>query len=74
MDTSKPVGCNVLMCADDPEVKTFAKALVQETGLVAIDAGPLANSVVSEAWTSVLIYRNKTCEVPASGIRIAGLP
>ncbi|WBY00535.1 NADPH-dependent F420 reductase [Ramlibacter tataouinensis] len=73
MDRSKPVECDVLVCADDPEAKATTIALVQQMGLIAIDAGPLANSVVAEALTSVLIHLNKTYKVPASGIRITGL-
>jgi NADPH-dependent F420 reductase len=73
MAKDKPVDCDVLVCADDPEAKAAVKELITQMGLVAIDAGPLANSVVSEALTSVLIHLNKTYKVPASGIRITGL-
>lgn len=73
MAKDQAVDCDVLVCADDPEAKAAVKALVTQMGLVAIDAGPLANSVVSEALTSVLIHLNKTYKVPASGIRITGL-
>jgi len=73
MAKDKPVDCDVLVCADDPEAKAVTKELVTQMGLVAIDAGPLANSVVSEALTSVLIHLNKIYKVPASGIRITGL-
>lgn len=73
MNPNKPVDCDVLVCADDPEAKTIVRDLVTKMGLVAIDAGPLANSVVSETLTSVLIHLNKTYKVPASGIRISGL-
>ena len=69
----KPVDCDVLVCSDDPEAKAVTKELITQMGLVAIDAGPLANSVVSEALTSVLIHLNKTYKVQASGIRITGL-
>lgn len=73
MAKDKPVDCDVLVCSDDAEAKAAVKELVTQMGLVAIDAGPLANSVVSEALTSVLIHLNKTYKVPASGIRISGL-
>lgn len=74
MESDKPVDCDVLVCADDPQAKAVTIALVREMGLVPVDAGPLANSVVSEALTSVLIHLNKTYKVRASGIRITGLP
>lgn len=73
MARDKPVECDVLVCSDDAEARASVKELVTQMGLVAIDAGPLANSVVSEALTSVLIHLNKTYKVPASGIRITGL-
>lgn len=73
MAKDKPVDCDVLVCSDDADAKAAVKDLITQMGLVAIDAGPLANSVVSEALTSVLIHLNKTYKVPASGIRISGL-
>lgn len=73
MDSANPVDCDVLVCADDPEAKAVTTELIRRMGLVAIDAGPLANSVVAEALTSVLIHVNRTYKVPASGIRITGL-
>lgn len=73
MDPTKPVDGDVLGCADDPDVTTSARTLIEEMGSVAIDAGPLANSVVAEALTSALIHRKKLYELPALGIRIADL-
>jgi 8-hydroxy-5-deazaflavin:NADPH oxidoreductase len=73
MDPERPVECDVLVCADQPEARQAALGLIAEMGLTGIDAGPLANSVVAEALTSVLIHLNKTYKVPASGIRITGL-
>jgi predicted dinucleotide-binding enzyme len=40
----------------------------------AFHAGPLANSVVAEALTSVLITINRQHKVKHSGIAITGLP
>ena len=40
----------------------------------AFHAGPLANSVVAEALTSVLIAINRQYKVKHSGIAITGLP
>lgn len=73
MDGGNPVDCDVLVCADDVEARKSVCELVEQMGMVAINAGPLANSVVAEALTSVLIHLNKTYKVPASGIRITGL-
>jgi NADPH-dependent F420 reductase len=67
------VECDVLVCADDPEAAEDVIALAQEIGLKAWNAGPLANSVVSEALTSVLIALNRRYKVPGTGIRITGI-
>ncbi|GAA4322942.1 NADPH-dependent F420 reductase [Pigmentiphaga soli] len=74
MDLAAPVDCDVLVCADDPDVRAACVDLIAGMGLTAIDAGPLANSVVAEALTSVLIHLNRTYKARASGIRITGLP
>lgn len=67
------VECDVLVCADDPAVANEVVALAEEIGLTAWNAGPLCNSVVSEALTSVLIALNRRYKVPGSGIRITGV-
>lgn len=66
--------CDVLVCADDSEAADRVVALSREIGLTAWNAGPLANSAVAEALTSVLIALNKRYKVPGSGIRITGVP
>jgi NADPH-dependent F420 reductase len=68
------VECDVLVCADDPAAAEEVVALAQEIGLAAWNAGPLCNSVVAEALTSVLIALNRRYKVPGSGIRITGVP
>lgn len=67
------VDCDVLVCADDVEAGNEVVALAEEIGLRAWNAGPLCNSVVSEALTSVLIALNRRYKVPGSGIRLTGL-
>lgn len=67
------IECDVLVCADDPEAAEAVVALAQEIGLRAWNAGPLANSVVAEGLTSVLIALNRRYKVPGSGIRITGV-
>jgi NADPH-dependent F420 reductase len=68
------VECDVLVCADDPAAADEVVALAHEIGLTAWNAGPLCNSVVAEALTSVLIALNRRYKVPGSGIRITGVP
>lgn len=67
------IECDVLVCADDPAAADEVVALAQEIGLRAWNAGPLANSVVTEGLTSVLIALNRRYKVPGSGIRITGV-
>jgi len=67
------VDCDVLVCADDPADAETVVELAREIGLRAWNAGPLANSVVSEGLTSVLITLNRRYKVPGSGIRITGV-
>ena len=66
--------CDVLVCADDPAAADQVVALSEEIGLTAWNAGPLCNSAVSEALTSVLIALNRRYKVPGAGIRITGVP
>ncbi|MCE7795458.1 NADPH-dependent F420 reductase [Sphingobium sufflavum] len=67
------IDCDVLVCADDAEAADYVVGLAKEIGLGAWNAGVLANSVVSEALTSVLIALNRRYKVPDSGIRITGI-
>jgi len=68
------IDCDVLVAGDDKEARAIVIALAGDAGLRGIDVGPLANSVVAESLTSVLIWINKQYKIPDSGIRITGLP
>ena len=67
------IECDVLVCTDDPAAADEVVALAEEIGLKAWNAGPLANSVVAEGLTSVLISLNRRYKVPGAGIRITGV-
>jgi len=67
------IECDVLVCADDTAAADIVVALAEEIGLRAWNAGVLANSVVAEGLTSVLIALNRRYKVPGSGIRITGV-
>lgn len=73
-DLGHPIECEVLVCGDDKEAKQTVIALAQQAGMTAWDAGPLANSVVPEALTSVLIGLNMRYKVKNAGLRLTGLP
>ena len=74
LDLQRPVDCDVLVCADDADARRTVAALIGGIGMTAVEGGTLANSVVAEALTSLLIWVNRHCKVPAAGIRITGLP
>jgi NADPH-dependent F420 reductase len=73
-DLDHSIDCDVLVCADDKATGDQVVAMAKEIGLGAWNAGVLANSVVSEALTSVLIALNQRYKAPGSGIRITGIP
>lgn len=73
-DPDHPIECDVLVCGDDKEAKQVVIQLAVNAGMQAWDAGPLANAVVPEALTSVLIGLNARYKVKSSGIRLTGLP
>ncbi|MBN9411222.1 MAG: NADPH-dependent F420 reductase [Burkholderiales bacterium] len=74
LDLDHAVDCDVLVCADDADARRAVAGLIRGIGMSAVEAGALANSVVAEALTSVLIWLNRNYKVPDSGIRITGLP
>ncbi len=67
------IDCDVLVCGDDKDARETVVALAGAIGLRAWHAGPLANSVVAEALTSVLISINRRYKAAAAGIRITGV-
>ena len=73
-EAAHEVDCDVLVCGDDAEAREVVVGLAHDAGLRAWHAGVLANSVASEALTSVLIAINKRYKVAGSGIRITGVP
>jgi 8-hydroxy-5-deazaflavin:NADPH oxidoreductase len=66
--------CDVLVTGDAKETKQLAVDLANIAGFYGVDAGPLANSLVIEGLTAVLIGINARHKVKGSGIRITGIP
>jgi len=66
--------CDVLVFADNPDVRQKVVALADVVATRGVEAGVLANAVAAEALTSVLIAINRRYKVPGAGIRITGLP
>lgn len=73
-DAAHDVDCDVLVCGDDADARETVIGLARDAGLRAWHAGVLANSVATEALTSVLIAINKRYKVAGAGIRITGVP
>ncbi len=72
-DPDHTIDCDVLVCGDDKDAKTTVIQLAADAGMTAWDAGPLANAVVPEGLTSVLIGLNMRYKVKSSGIQITGI-
>lgn len=66
--------CDVLVFADDPEVRKKVMEIADVVATRGVDGGALANAVAAEALTSVLIAINRRYKIPGAGIRITGLP
>ncbi|AGH51379.1 NADPH-dependent F420 reductase [Sphingomonas sp. MM-1] len=73
-DLGHELDCDVLVAGDDIAAREAVIALAEAAKLRGFHAGPLCNSVVAEALTSVLISINQRYKVPSAGIRITGLP
>ena len=67
------VACDVLVTGDSKASREIVIKLVQDAGLVGVDAGPIENSVVVEGLTSILIGINKQFGIHDAGIKITGI-
>jgi 8-hydroxy-5-deazaflavin:NADPH oxidoreductase len=67
------IDCDVFVTGDDKDARAIGIALAEAADLRGLDAGPLANSVVAESLTSLLIWINRHYKIPDAGIRITGL-
>jgi NADPH-dependent F420 reductase len=72
-DLDYQANCDVLVAGDDADAKAVTMELVEAAGMKGIDAGPLANAIVAESLTPLLIHINKAYKVKASGIQITGV-
>jgi len=74
LSAGEPIECDVLVAGDDPAARAAVIELAEDIGLKAWHAGPIDNSAVAEALTSVLIFLNKHYKIDGAGIRITGTP
>ncbi len=70
----REIDSDVLVCGNDARARATVIELAAAAGLRAWHAGRLANAVVAEALTSVLIFVNQHYKIESAGIRITGLP
>ena len=68
------LGCDVLVCGNDPAAKQIVIALARDAGLAAFDAGPIENAVVAEGLTAALININIAFKIKNAGIHLTGVP
>ncbi|MFN8471586.1 MAG: NADPH-dependent F420 reductase [Anaerolineae bacterium] len=73
-DPNAEVDCDVLVCGDDRAAKDTVIALAEAGGMRAWDAGALANAIIPEGLTSVLININIRYKSKGAGIRITNVP
>jgi 8-hydroxy-5-deazaflavin:NADPH oxidoreductase len=70
---SHSANCDVLVASDDADAKQAAIALAEAARMRGVDVGPLANAIVAEALTPVLLGINKRYGVKGAGIKITEL-
>ena len=68
------IDCDVLVCGNDKAARETVLELVEVAGMKGWHAGPIDNSAVAEALTSVLIFMNRSYKIDGAGIRITGEP
>ncbi len=73
-DLSHNPDCDVLICGNDKDACALVVSLTEAAGMKGWHAGPIANSVVAEAMTSVLITLNRRYKIPGAGFSITGTP
>lgn len=71
-DLSHDINCDVLVSGNDPAAREAVIELVKAANMTGWHAGPIDNSIVAEALTSVLIHMNKRYKIDGAGIRITG--
>jgi NADPH-dependent F420 reductase len=68
-----PMDADVLICSDDVEAAEQVIILAQSAGMRGYYVGGLANSIVVEGLTSILISLNKQYKVKNASLKIMGI-
>lgn len=74
LNSGHAIDCDVLVTGNQRSARDQVVTLVEAIGMRAWHAGPLANSVATEALTSLLITINRHHQLDGAGIRITGNP
>ncbi len=72
-DPDHAIDCDVLISGDDEDAKQVVIQLTEAAGMRGVDVGALANAIVAESLTPLLIAINKRYGIKSSGIRITGI-
>jgi 8-hydroxy-5-deazaflavin:NADPH oxidoreductase len=72
-DLAYTVRCDVLITGNDEDAKQQVSILAEAIGTRGIDAGPLANAIVAESLTPVLLGINKRYGAKDAGLHITNL-
>lgn len=73
-DLDHDIDCDVLVCGNSKAAREQVIRLAEHAGMRAWHGGPIANSAVAEAMTSVLLFINRNYGIDGSGFRITGTP
>ena len=68
----EPIDCDILVCSNKKADREIVIGLVEALGMRGLHAGPIANSIATEALTSVLITINQNYKVAGAGLKITG--
>ncbi len=73
-DLDHTLDCDVLVCGEKAVDKDIVIELCADAGMRGVNAGALANALVAEGLTAVLLGINIRNKITNAGIRITGLP
>ena len=72
LEGQETIDCDVLVCGNKRKARQLVIELVEKLGMRGLHAGPIENSIATEAMTSVLITINRHYKVADAGFKITG--
>jgi NADPH-dependent F420 reductase len=70
----EPLDADALVCSDDLQAAEAVIKLAKAAGMRAYYAGELANAMVVEGLTAILISLNKYYKIKNASVRVTGIP